>query len=385
MPRNFWVFSLGFIAAVSVFACRCTATAGSLADERLKSIAAASATLAKNESLAWRNVIAADYRELADLHSASIAAMRAGNAQTVVGIQKLIIAVRRRLADEEAGRPFFPGFNNPTIYTGADPTVAKAERDRNALVAAEEAELAKAQGVFRRVVLAADRHEIAECQRRVTAAMKALDAKAVVLDMHRLKLAKRQLQRDSSLRLGGAPVGTGSTLMGSGGSGTRVVYIIDHSGLMLYNFESVAHHLRKSIMQLAPTQRFAVIVVGGMARILGKPRLTYATTLAKKAFLDKFAKVQPAGAARGRLAVYENAFRAAFQLHPQIVYFVTNGGFDPSLAAAVKRMDTDGAHVFTYTFLNGNSRQFRSQLKLYSGALKEMAQETGGQYRVLKE
>lgn len=269
--------------------------AGSLADERLKSIAAASATLAKNEALAWQSVITADHRELADMRSASIAAMRAGNAQTVVVIQKLIIAVRQRLADEESGRPFFPGFNVPTTYTGADPIVAKAERDRNALVTAAEAELAKAQGVFRRVVLAADRHEIAERQRRVSAAMKALDARAVVLDMHRLELAKQQLQRDSSVRPGGAPVGTGSTFMGSGGSGTRVVYIVDHSGLMLYNFEFVAHHLRKAIMQLAPTQRFAVIVVGRVARFLGKPRLTYATTLAKKAFLDKFSEVHPSG------------------------------------------------------------------------------------------
>jgi|GEM_PF-2993936 len=385
MSWNLGKLGIGVAAALSIFACWCPAMAGDLTNGRLQSIAAARAMLPKDEALAWHSVITADRRELTDLHNASIAAMRAENAQSVVAIQKFIIAVRRRLASEEAGPPFPPGFNVPATHTGADPIIAKAEQRRSASVAAAEAQLIKAKDLFRQAVLSADRQEIAERQRRVNAAMKALDAKAVVLDMHRLKLAKLQLKRDSSMKPGGAPVGTVSRFMGVGGSGTRVVYIIDHSGVMLYNFEFVAHQLRKSVMQLAPTQRFAVIVVSRKARLLGKPALTQATSRAKELFSREFSNVHPAGAARGRLAVYENAFRVAFQLHPQIVYFITNGGFDPSLAEAVKRMDTHGAHVFTCTFLNGNSRAFTSQLKLYSGALKEMAKETGGQYRVIKE
>ncbi len=191
----------------------------------------------------------------------------------------------------------------------------------------------------------------------------------------------------ASLGVPGGGMGSGppSRFLGRGGNATRIVYIIDHSGLMLYNFEFVTHELHKSINQLVPIQRFAVILVSRNPRALGLAGLVHATMPEKKIFSSQFSKVQPAGAARGRLAVYENAFRMAFRLHPEIIYFVTNGGFDPTLAESVKKMDTHGTHVFTYTFSNGNSRHFQSQLKLYSGALKNIAKETGGQYRLIKE
>ena len=184
---------------------------------------------------------------------------------------------------------------------------------------------------------------------------------------------------------GGMGSGPPSRFLGRGGNATRIVYIIDHSGLMLYNFEFVARELRKSVRQLVPIQRFSVILVSKRAQPLGSLGLAHATMPAKKLFQTQFSKVRPAGAARGRLAVYENAFRRAFQLHPEIIYFVTDGGFDPRLADYVKHMDIHGTHVFTYTFLNGHSRQFIAQLRLYSGALKKIAKETGGQYRLIKE
>ncbi len=184
---------------------------------------------------------------------------------------------------------------------------------------------------------------------------------------------------------GGMGSGPPSRFLGRGGNATRVVYIIDHSGLMLYNFELVARKLRQSVSHLVPIQRFSVILVSRQARPLDNLGLVHATMPAKKMFQTQFSKIHPAGAARGRLNVYANAFRMAFQLHPEIVYFVTNGGFNPSLADYVKRMDIHGTHVFTYTFLNGHSRQFRAQLRLYAGALKKIAKETGGQYRLIKE
>ena len=184
---------------------------------------------------------------------------------------------------------------------------------------------------------------------------------------------------------GGMGSGPPSRFLGRGGNATRIVYIVDHSGLMFYNFEFVGHELRKSINQLVPIQRFAVILVSQQARALGVAGLTHATILAKKAFSSQFSSVQPHGAGRGLLVGYVNAFRIAFRLHPQIIYFVTNGGFNPSLAESVKKMDTHGTHVFTYTFLNGHSSQFQAQLRLYSGALKKIAKETGGQYRLIRE
>ena len=384
MEWNLDKLGIGVVAALSILACQCPATADNLAAARLQRIAAARATLAKNKELAWQGVITADRNELADLHKASIAAMRAENAQSVVTIQGFIAAVRRRLDDEKAGRPFPPGFHVPETYAGTDPVMARAEKRRDVLVTAAEAQLAKAEVAFRHAVLSADRHEIMEIKNRVQAAMKSLDANAVVMNMHRLKLARLQLQWDSSMGADGAPKGTGSAFMGLGGSGTRVAYIVDHSGMMLYNFESVAHDLRQSIMQLSPTQQFAVIVVSRRARILTGTSLLPATVAAKRRILAQFSSVQPGGSARGRLAVYAKAFRVAFRLRPQIVYFVSNGGFDSGLARAVKQMDAHGARVFACSFLNGSSRQYILQSKMYSGVLRDIATETGGQYRLIK-
>ena len=183
---------------------------------------------------------------------------------------------------------------------------------------------------------------------------------------------------------GGMGSGPPSRFLGRGGNATRVVYIIDHSGLMFYNFEFVGRELHRSINQLVPIQRFAVILVSWNARALGMPGLTHATMPAKKMILSQFSNVRPGGPASGLLAGYVNAFRIAFRLHPEIIYFVTNGGFNPSLAESIKKMNAHGTHVFTYTFSNGNSRRFQARLRLYSGALKKIAKETGGQYRLIK-
>lgn len=185
---------------------------------------------------------------------------------------------------------------------------------------------------------------------------------------------------------GGMGSGPPSRFLGRGGNATRIVYIIDHSGLMLYNFGFVGRELKKSIDEMVPIQQFAIVLVSRTAKPLGTMGMVHATMPAKNIFKRQFSIVHPSGAARGRLAVYENAFHMALNLHPQIIYFVTDGGFDPALANSVKTMDARmGTHVFTYTFLNGRSHQFLAQLRLYAGALKKIAKETGGQYRLIKE
>ncbi len=186
----------------------------------------------------------------------------------------------------------------------------------------------------------------------------------------------------------GSGMGSGppSRFIGRGGNATRIVYIIDHSALMRYNFGVVGRELKKSIDNMVPIQQFAVVLVSHHAKPLGALGMVHATTPAKSVFRSQFSSVQPQGAARGRLIMYANAFRMALNLRPQIIYFVTNGGFDPKLAESVKKMNAHvGAHVFTYTFLNGNSPQFLAQLRQYDFALKKIAQETGGQYRLIKE
>ncbi|MGC8624718.1 MAG: hypothetical protein ACP5VQ_05575, partial [Phycisphaerae bacterium] len=185
---------------------------------------------------------------------------------------------------------------------------------------------------------------------------------------------------------GGLGAGPPSRFIGRGGNATLIVYIIDNSGDMLYNWGIVRREMRRSVQRLVAYQRFAVILVGDGVRQLGAAGLAHATVPVRNSTIKQFLDVPPRGSGQGRLAIYEEAFRRAFKLHPQLIYFVTNGGFDPELANVVKKLNARGnTRVFTYTFLYGGSKAFLKQVNFYAPTLKEIAKETGGQYKLVKE
>jgi hypothetical protein len=180
--------------------------------------------------------------------------------------------------------------------------------------------------------------------------------------------------------------GPPSRFIGRGGNAQLIVYIIDHSGDMLYNWGIIRREMSRSIQRLVAYQRFAVFLVGNGVRQLGATGLSHATVPARRASLATFFNVAPHGSGAGRLAMYEDAFHKALLLHPQIIYFVTNGGFNPALAPFIKKDNARvGAHIFTYTFLAGRSAGFLANLNRYAPTLKKIAKESGGQYRLIKE
>jgi TonB family protein len=372
MSWNLGKLGIGVAAALSIFACRCPAMAGDLTNGRLQSIAAARATLAKNEAVAWQSVITADRRELTDLHNASIAAMRAENAQSVVAIQKFIIAVRRRLASEEAGRPFPPGFNVPATHTGADPIMAKAEQHRSALVAAAEAQLVKAKDLFQQAVLSADRNVIAQLHARVNAAMKALNANTVVVDMRRLKLAKAQLQADLSSQSEKPPYRGGSGIFGSNlGAKKRIVFVLDHSGATVGKLYLLRATVERAIDGLSPLQKFAVIVFAGQYRILVANRLLRATPANKALVVAQLKTTIAEGRSEGTLKPFLRPFQAAWAMQAQSVLFLTDVPFDPRLVDRIGALNKQ-RHVAVYTVGSGGTR--------FKSLLRKISQETGGRF-----
>lgn len=185
---------------------------------------------------------------------------------------------------------------------------------------------------------------------------------------------------------GGMGSGPPSRFIGRGGNARLIVYIIDHSGDMLYNWGIIRREMRKSVLRLVAYQRFAVFLVGNGVRQLGAAGLSHATVPTRKNLMANFFNVAPHGRGKGRLGIYEDAFHRALLLHPQIIYFVTNGGFNPKLAPYIKKANARiGAHVFTYTFLSGRSARFLANLNRYAPTLKTIAKETGGQYLLIKE
>ena len=176
-----------------------------------------------------------------------------------------------------------------------------------------------------------------------------------------------------------AGLGVGPSLMGAGpGRGdktnaTRVVYIIDHAGGMLENFQFLKRELTRSIERLSPVQRFAVIVFRKNFEILGPARLVHATLGAKRQIVKRLSLIAPAGPNSYRLRYFERPFRAAFELHPQVIFFVTNGAFDPRLIDVVDKLNVrHRVHIFTYAYI-AEDPVFVAQLKL-------LAHHNGGKY-----
>lgn len=371
MKWNLDKLGTGVVAALSILVCLCPATADNLAAARLQRIAAARATLAKNKELAWQGVITADRNELADLHKASIAAMRAENAQSVVTIQGFIAAVRRRLDDEKAGRPFPPGFHVPETYAGTDPVMARAEKRRDVLVTAAEAQLAKAEVAFRHAVLSADRHEIMEIKNRVQAAMKSLDANAVVMDMHRLKLANAQLRSDLSSRSERSQAHHTSGIFGPDLAGKRIIFVLDRSGAAVGKLYLLRSIVERAMNSLSPRQEFAVIVFASKYRILVANRLLGATAANKARVAAELNTVIAEGRSAGMLEPFLRPLQAAWAMRASTVLLLTSVRFDPRL---VRRIDllNKGRHVSVDTFASGDPT--------LDILLRKISRETGGTF-----
>ena len=158
-----------------------------------------------------------------------------------------------------------------------------------------------------------------------------------------------------------------------GGNAARLVYIIQHSGGMLYHFGRLKRGLTASIHALNPLQSFAIIVFVARWRFLVAPRLIPATNPNKRKVLRALETVAPAGDVSGLLQPFVRPFRAALRLHPQIIYFLTNGSFDPRLLAIVRRLNRFHTVIFTYDFMNGNP--------VLQSRLRKLASENGGRYK----
>ena len=179
---------------------------------------------------------------------------------------------------------------------------------------------------------------------------------------------------------GGMGSGPPSKFMGHGGNAARIVYIIDHAGGMLNNFGFLERKLDSSIDRLAPLQSFAVIIFRKKFHVLGPSartgKLEPATSVAKKEVRDAIKKIQPQGPNAYRLDYFLKPFQAAFKMHPQIIYFLTNGSFDPKLITEIKKLNKNKkVIVFTYAFFN-HDPAFNEQLK-------QIAKENRGEYKLV--
>jgi hypothetical protein len=177
---------------------------------------------------------------------------------------------------------------------------------------------------------------------------------------------------------GGAGAGLRTVFYGSTGNATRIVYILDQSSSMVDNFEFLKIQTLKSVNNLVPLQSFAVILVTGKATMVGPGGMQRALPEAKKQFGELISHVVADGGNDNLLGPFEQAFREAFALDPELIYFLTDGKFGEGLGAKVKELNKEKrVHINTIAFVTEEA--------LYKGQLQQLAEENGGKYKFVPQ
>jgi hypothetical protein len=195
------------------------------------------------------------------------------------------------------------------------------------------------------------------------------------LDLRVIGVGAGAEQGDSvMLGLAGDAAGPRSEFFGHRGRGRRVVYVIDRSGSMLNSFEYLRRELKRSIRKLSYRQRqeFHVIFFNAGPVIESPPpKLVPAIRVYKDKAIEFLDQIVPEGGTEPGPAM-----QRAFELKPDLIYFLTDGEFDPVLLEHLARWNRDHkVKIFTIAFVfEGNSE-----------LLKRIAKENGGEYRLVDE
>jgi hypothetical protein len=165
---------------------------------------------------------------------------------------------------------------------------------------------------------------------------------------------------------------------GSSPGAFRIVYIIDHSGSLLDNFDFLREEVKKSVDNLLPIQYFAVVAFSEDSEILGPSSLQRATLDDQRDLANRIDQLKAYGENDGTLAPFQHAFEKAFALKPQLIYFLTDGAFDPQLAGIVEHLNAHHkVRINTLAFVKTDSR--------YEEQLKALARDNGGIYKFVSE
>lgn len=191
---------------------------------------------------------------------------------------------------------------------------------------------------------------------------------------------------------GGTQAGPKGNFYGTGGNAYKIVYILDRSGGMASTFRSLRSEVSRSVTGLQPIQSFAIVMVGTYddairrsnyqrPAFVGEVRqLVKATRENKDSIIGAMDKINAQNANDGTLQPFEDSFKMAFDLKPQLVYFLTDGNFDPQLLDAIKKLNKDKkVHINTIAY-GGSKDDTDTEQAAMRKQLNQMANENGGKY-----
>ena len=162
------------------------------------------------------------------------------------------------------------------------------------------------------------------------------------------------------------------------GSLKRVVYILDHSGSMLDSFDYLRQEAIRSVRALTPAHSFSVIMFSERESVI-YPQLQRAQPDIKNDFATKLQNFRAAGMNDDLLEPSKKAFEAAFAMQPEMIYFLTDGRFDPRLIDIVTNTLNKNKKVRI------NTLAFVYNDPTSEDQLKELATKNGGVYKFVSE
>lgn len=157
----------------------------------------------------------------------------------------------------------------------------------------------------------------------------------------------------------------------SGGNAYSIVYVVDRSGSMVLTLEALKSELKRSIAQLEPMQKFHVIFFNAGDPLEIKPAKLLWATLRNKRRAYRFID---STVSEGRTAP-GNAIYRALALKPELVYFLTDGDFDPEVVQQISRWNTGGVKINTIAYTSDRG----------GALLGRIAAQNGGVYRFVSE
>jgi len=152
----------------------------------------------------------------------------------------------------------------------------------------------------------------------------------------------------------------------------RIVYVVDRSGSMLTTIDGVKKELRQSIGKLRRSQKFHVIFFNAGSPLENPPKRLVSAIQANKRSAYRFVDgIAAGGGTDPRLAL-----RRAFAVDPDLIYFLTDGEFDPKIVTLLSALNRNRrVRIFTIAYVSRTGAPL----------LERIAREHNGEYRFVSE
>jgi len=141
---------------------------------------------------------------------------------------------------------------------------------------------------------------------------------------------------------------------------------------MIDTFGAVRTELKRSIGALRRSQKFHVIFYNSVEPVENPPgKPVPAIEANKRAFHEFLETIEPSGGTRP-----ERALRQALALEPDLIYFLSDGVFEPEVAERIKEWNRAGrTKIYTIAFLDPQGRHL----------LESIARQNGGEFKFVSE